>query len=80
MFGFDVWAIVASVGAMLAAFAGVAWKSYRAGRDRERVENAEDDAQMQLEFDKIDRDAPDLDGSIDRLRKRAKNGRSSGSK
>jgi len=80
MFGFDIWAMIAGIGAILATFAGVAWKLYRAGQDHERVKKAENDAQLRLEFDKIDARKPDLDDSLDRLRKRASGGRGTGSK
>lgn len=42
------------------------------GRDSVKAERNMTDEKRRKEFDKIDRGAPDLDGSIDRLRDRSK--------
>lgn len=67
-----VYAIVAAVIACIVFIIGVAKKARDYGRSEERNKKAENDAQLRLEFDKIDGGAPDLDAAASRLRDRAK--------
>lgn len=71
MFGIDIWPIIAVVGGALIAFGAALRKAYNAGRDKERVEKAKRDDQIEFEFEKIDATAPNLDNSIKRLRERS---------
>lgn len=61
--------ILAIIASVISALAG----GYVAGRRHGRDKQQETNTRVQQTFNKIDRAAPDLDGSIDRLRKRAGN-------
>lgn len=76
----DLYMIGGAVLAAIAGLVGVVWKAYRAGQDNVKAEKAEDDAQMRLEFDKIDSRAPNLDDSLNRLRERSNGDRSASPK
>ena len=64
---FDLIAILAAVGGVIAMIAA-AWIK---GRNSVIVEQAKKDDSTRKEFDRIDRQSPDVDASLDRLRQRA---------
>lgn len=68
---FDLIAILVAVGGALATMATVWLKGRAAGRDAVIVEQAKKDERTREHFDRIDRQSPDVDASIERLRKRA---------
>ena len=67
----DLWAILAAFGGFVAVVATAWIKGRRAGRDAVIVEQAKKDDSTRKEFDRIDRQSPDVDASLDRLRQRA---------
>ena len=67
----DLIAILAAVGGVIATIAAAWIKGRAAGRDAVIVEQAKKDDSTRKEFDRIDRQSPDVDASLDRLRKRA---------
>jgi 23S rRNA maturation mini-RNase III len=69
-----VTAVLAALGAAIAAMVAAYFKGAKAGRNSEIVKRAQADANKQAQFDAIDNRAPDLDDAVDRLRKRAGNG------
>lgn len=66
----ELYVLAAGVITALVTFAGLIWKAYSAGRDREKLERMKDDAQLQMEFDKIDSQRPSVDDALARLRDR----------
>lgn len=67
----DLWAILVAVVGALGTVA-MAWiKGRAAGRDAIIVEQAKKDERTREQFDRIDRQSPDVDVSVDRLRQRA---------
>ena len=68
---FDLIAILAAVGGVLATIATAWIKGRHAGRDAVIVEQAKKDDRTRKEFERIDRQSPDVDASLDRLRQRA---------
>lgn len=67
----DLIAILAAVGGVIATIATAWIKGRAAGRDAVIVEQAKKDERTREQFDRIDRQSPDVDASLDRLRKRA---------
>ena len=67
----DLWAILAAVGGVTATIAAAWFKGRRAGRDAAIVEQAKNDDRTRKEFERIDRQSPDVDASLERLRQRA---------
>lgn len=72
---FDLIAILAAVGGVIATVAAAWIKGRRAGRDALIVEQAKNDDRTRKEFDRIDRQSPDVDVSVGRLRQRASKAR-----
>lgn len=68
---FDLIAILAAVGGVIATIAAAWIKGRRAGRDAAIVEQAKNDDRTRKEFERIDRQSPDVDASLERLRQRA---------
>lgn len=67
----DLWAILAAVGGVIATIAAAWIKGRAAGRDAFIVEQAKNDDRTRKDFERIDRQSPDVDVSVDRLRQRA---------
>ena len=67
----DLWAILLAVAGTLGTAAMAWFKGRAAGRDAIIVEQAKKDDSTRKEFDRIDRQSPDVDASLDRLRQRA---------
>lgn len=67
----DLWAILAAVGGVTATIAAAWIKGRAAGRDAVIVEQAKKDERTREQFDRIDRQSPDVDASLERLRQRA---------
>ena len=67
----DLWAILVAVAGALGTVAMAWFKGRRAGRDAVIVEQAKKDERTREQFDRIDRQSPDVDVSVDRLRQRA---------
>ena len=76
----DLWALLAAVGGVIATIATAWIKGRRAGRDAVIVEQAKKDERTREQFDRIDRQSPDVDVSVDRLRQRAAKSRGSDAK
>lgn len=68
---FDLIAILAAVGGVIATIAAAWIKGRAAGRDAVIVGQAKNDDRTRKEFERIDRQSPDVDASLDRLRQRA---------
>lgn len=68
---FDLIAILAAVGGVIATIAAAWIKGRAAGRDAGIVEQAKKDERTRKEFERIDRQSPDVDASLERLRQRA---------
>ena len=69
----DLWAILLAVAGALGTVAMAWFKGRRAGRDAAIVEQAKNDDRTRKEFERIDRQSPDVDASLDRLRQRSAN-------
>ena len=67
----DLWAILLAVAGAMGTVAMAWFKGRRAGRDAVIVEQAKNDDRTRKDFDRIDRQSPDVDASLDRLRQRA---------
>jgi len=67
----ELYIILAAVGGAILAIAGAFFKGKQAGRDSVAAAGAKKDAQLQMEFDKIDSERPDYDAAVNSLRKRA---------
>lgn len=67
----DLWAILVAVVGALGTVAMAWFKGRRAGRDAAIVEQAKNDDRTRKEFERIDRQSPDVDASLERLRQRA---------
>lgn len=76
----DLWAILLAVAGALGTVAMAWFKGRRAGRDAVIVEQAKKDERTREQFDRIDRQSPDVDVSVDRLRQRAAKSRGSDAK
>lgn len=76
----DLWAILVAVAGASGTVAMAWFKGRRAGRDAAIVEQAKNDDRTRKEFDRIDRQSPDVDVSVDRLRQRAAKSRGSDAK
>ena len=68
---FDLIAILAAVGGVIATVAAAWIKGRAAGRDAVIVEQAKKDERTREQFERIDRQSPDVDASLERLRQRA---------
>lgn len=69
---FDLWAVLLAVAGTLGTVAAAWIKGRAAGRNSVIVEQTKNDARTRKEFDRIDRQSPDVDASLERLRQRAK--------
>ena len=67
----DLWAILVAVVVCVGTVAMAWFKGRRAGHDAVIVEQAKKDDRTRKEFDRIDRQSPDVDVSVGRLRQRA---------
>lgn len=75
-----LYTLAAMVFAIIAFIFGVAKKARDYGRAQAENERHEDNAQLQMEFDKIDNQRPNVDDALGRLSKRASGGRSASPK
>lgn len=62
---------LALAGGLIAVIGWAFWQGRREGKQAALDRIHEQDRKLQHEFDKIDAQRPDFDGSIERLRKRA---------
>ena len=68
----DLWAILLAAFGGFVAMVATAWiKGRAAGRDAVIVEQTKNDTRIRKEFERVDRQSPDVDVSLDRLRQRA---------
>lgn len=72
MIGAELWTLLIGAAGVLVTLAGIIWKSRQAGRDSVLAEQSRKADERRSQFNRIDRNAPDLDASLDRLHKRSK--------
>lgn len=68
----ELYIIFAAVGGVIVSIAAAFFKGRSTGRESAIAEGAKKDAQLRMEFDKIDGERPDFDSAVDSLRKRSK--------